>query len=701
MPNRLAQSNSPYLLQHAENPVDWYPWGEEAFTKARAEGKPLFLSIGYATCHWCHVMEHESFEDDEVARLMNGAFVSVKVDREERPDIDGVYMAVAQALTGRGGWPLTIRMTPEGEPFFAGTYIPRESSHGRIGMLDLVPRVAELWREDRERVQSSASEITTMVRDGLASSTPGVALGKAALDRAYGQLAERADPVFGGFGGAPKFPTPHNLLFLLRYARHHPESDALAMVETTLQAMRRGGIWDHIGFGFHRYSTDRTWLLPHFEKMLYDQALLAMAYTEAFQATGHPAYRTTAEQVIAYVTRDLLSPKGAFYSAEDADSLNAEGEREEGAFYVWSEDELATLLGDEDATLARCAFGTQPDGNFMEEATREKTGANVLHHPQAIADLALQLDESEAVLQDRLATIRERLFAARTARPRPLLDDKVLTDWNGLMIATLAKAARAFDEPDYAQQAKRAADFLLTTMQTEDGRLLHRYRNGEAGITGHLDDYAFLVWGLCELYEATFEETYLREALALHRTMHERFADEDTGGYFFTDAEGEVLIARQKEYYDGAIPSGNAVAMLNGLRLGRITGDTDLEREAERVGASAAEMLAQPIAHTFAMVAVDFAVGPAQEVVIAGARDGADTAAMIEAVNDLYAPNTVVLLRAPGTGEAPIADLAPFTAEQTALEGQATAYVCEHYACQAPTTDLAMMRQMLQSTARG
>ncbi|NNF57709.1 MAG: thioredoxin domain-containing protein [Rhodothermaceae bacterium] len=701
MPNRLAQSNSPYLLQHADNPVDWYPWGDKAFAKARAEDKPLFLSIGYATCHWCHVMEHESFEDAEVAGLMNEAFVNVKVDREERPDIDGVYMAVAQALTGRGGWPLTILMTPEGEPFFAGTYIPRESSHGRIGMLDLVPRVAELWHEDRDRVLASASEITTRVRDGLATSTPGTALGEEALDRAYEQLAERADPVFGGFGRAPKFPTPHNLLFLLRYARRHPERDALAMVETTLQAMRRGGIWDHIGFGFHRYSTDRTWLLPHFEKMLYDQALLAMAYTEAFQATGTPEYRTTAEQIIAYVTRDLLSPEGAFYSAEDADSLNAEGEREEGAFYIWSEAELTTLLGEEDAALARQAFGTQPEGNFLEEATRVKTGANVLHHPQALADLAVQVGASETDLRSRLASIRTKLFAARTARPRPLLDDKILTDWNGLMIAALAKAARAFGEAEYTRQATRAADFLLATMRTSEGRLLHRYRSGEAGITGHLDDYAFLAWGLFELYEATFDEAYLREALALHRTMHERFADAEAGGYFFTDAEGEALIARQKEYYDGAIPSGNAVAMLNGLRLGRITGDNHLEREAERVGASAAEILVQPMAHTFAMVAVDFAVGPAQEVVIAGERDAPDTAAMIEGLNGIYAPNTIVLLRAPGTGEAPIAGLVPFAAEQTASEGQATAYVCEHYACQAPTTDPAAMLQLLRGAVQG
>jgi len=696
MPNRLAASNSPYLLQHADNPVDWYPWGEEVFRRARDEDKPLFVSIGYATCHWCHVMAHESFEDAEVARLLNEAFVNVKVDREERPDVDGVYMAAAQALTGHGGWPLTVVLTPDGRPFFAGTYFPRESRAGRIGMLDLVPRLAAVWREDRARVDRSAALITDALRADLAETTPGAALGADVLERGFVQLRARYDAEHGGFGAAPKFPTPHHLLFLLRYARRTGEAEALLMATRTLRAMRRGGVWDHVGFGFHRYSTDRRWLLPHFEKMLYDQALLAMAYAEAFQATGEAEFRRTAEQVLDYVARDLTSPAGAFFSAEDADSLNAEGRMEEGAFYVWTETELDDVLG-ADAALARVAFGTEPEGNVLDEATRRRTGANVLHLPVAPEALAERFGLTPEALGARLGAIRGRLFEARRNRPRPLLDDKVLTDWNGLMIAALAKAARAFSEPAYAERAARAADFFLERMRTPDGRLLHRYRNGDAGLPAHLDDYAFFAWGLFELYEATFEERFLREALALHRAMLDRFGDPEHGGLFFTDAEGEGLVVRQKAYYDGALPSGNAVAMLNGLRLGRLTGDAALEREAERIGASSAEIAAQPAAHTFFLAAADFAAGPVREVVIAGEREAEDTRAMRDAVGRAFAPRAVVALRAPGTGPAPIADLVPFAEAQTAVDGRATAYVCEDYACRAPTTDLGTLIEALEA----
>ncbi len=683
--NRLADSNSPYLLQHADNPVDWYPWGDEAFEAARTEDKPIFLSIGYATCHWCHVMEHESFEDNSVAALMNATFINIKVDREERPDIDGVYMSVAQAITGRGGWPLTILMTPDRKPFFAGTYIPKESRYGQMGMMDLIPRVAQSWRDDRDGIVYSAEEITQAVHRNFSDRPPGEALGEETLTRAFEQLRRRYDADLGGFGTAPKFPTPHNLLFLLRYWKRSGNAQALEMVETTLQAMRSGGIWDHVGYGFHRYSTNRQWLLPHFEKMLYDQALMAMAYTEAYQATGDAQYRETAELIFEYIQRDMTSPEGIFYSAEDADSVNRLGEKEEGAFYVWSESELREALRDEDATFARRAFGTTTEGNFADEATGQPTGDNVLHRPATPGGDA-----------ERLEAIRQRLFDVRERRLRPLLDDKVLTDWNGLMIAALSKAAVAFDEPRYAQQASRAADFFLSTMRTTDGLLLHRYRNDDAGITAHLDDYAFLVWGLFELYEATFNEYYLDEALNLHRTMNEHFADEDGGGYFFTADGSEALLFRQKEFYDGAIPSGNSVAMLNGLRLSRVTGDVDLERAADNVGSAVAELNAQPASHAFMMTAVDFAVGPSLEVVIAGERDGTDTDQLVSTFRQLYAPNAVALLRSPGTGDAPLIGLAPFTEFQIAQNGRATAYVCERQTCQAPTSDPETMVRHIQ-----
>jgi uncharacterized protein YyaL (SSP411 family) len=699
MPNRLARSNSPYLLQHAENPVDWYPWGEEAFAKARAEDRPIFLSIGYATCHWCHVMEHESFEDADVARLMNEAFVSVKVDREERPDVDGVYMDVCQAMTGHGGWPLTILMTPEGRPFFAATYLPRESLRGRVGMLDLVPGVQKLWSEDRARLLADADEIARVLgrqRSEEGAEAGGAPLGRETLDQGFAQLSARYDAEFGGFGGAPKFPTPHTLLFLLRYWKRSGEGRALAMVEKTLRAMRRGGLWDHVGFGFHRYATDARWLLPHFEKMLYDQALLCTAYTEAHRATGDPFYRAVAERTIEYVARDLTSPEGAFYSAEDADSLDRAGHREEGAFYTWTEDDLHAAVGDTDFRFARAVWGTDPEGNVEDEASRRKTGQNVLHHPEPFPDLADRFGLGEGALREKIDDLRLRLLDARAVRPRPLLDDKVLTDWNGLMLVALARAARAFGERRHAERGGSAADFLLRTMRTPDGGLLHRYRNGEAAVPGFLDDYAFLAWGLIELYQALYDERYLTAALELHREAERRFLDEAAGDFYFTEAGGEPLLFRRKEHYDGAVPSGNAVAMHNGLRLGRITGDVAMERRAERVAAASPEVAQYPAAHAYHLVALDYAVGPAQEVVVAGERAAPDTLAMLDRLGRIYAPNAVFLLRAPGAGEAPVTALAPATAAQTARDGRATAYVCERFACQSPTTDPEQAVRLLQ-----
>ena len=524
MPNRLADANSPYLLQHADNPVDWWPWSDAAFEEAQRRGVPVFLSIGYATCHWCHVMEHESFEDAEAARALNDAFVCIKVDREERPDVDGVYMAAVLAATGRGGWPLTALLTPDTrEPFWVGTYLPKASRGGRVGLLDLAENVSRFWSETPDAMRQSAAELAAHVRAHEGSGS-GEALGRDDLDATAGALRQRFDAQHGGVGAAPKFPTPHHALFLLRRWRQKGEDDLGAMAVTTLRAIRRGGVYDQLGGGLHRYSTDREWRLPHFEKMLYDQALYALACTEAWAATGEPDLREAAEATLAYVLRDLRSPTGAFFSAEDADSLTAEGEREEGAFYVWTEAEVDAALAPsadsgqaaEDARVAKAVWGTAPEGNYLDEATRQRTGANVLHVPRPhlgeadpLADAAERFGLDAETLHLRLDRARRRLFEARAERPRPLLDDKVLTDWNGLAIAALAVAARTLGRDDYAEAATDAARFLLGTMCTEAGDLLHRYRDGKAGIDGLLDDYAFLVWGLIELYQTTFDEALL------------------------------------------------------------------------------------------------------------------------------------------------------------------------------------------------
>ncbi|MCJ7618383.1 MAG: thioredoxin domain-containing protein, partial [Desulfobacterales bacterium] len=551
-PNRLALEKSPYLLQHAYNPVDWYPWGSEAFEKAKREDKPIFLSSGYSTCHWCHVMEKESYEDEEVAELMNDVFVSIKIDREERPDIDGVYMNVCQAMTGSGGWPLNIILTPDKKPFFAGTYIPKESSYGRKGMLELIPDISDIWKKNRGEAESLAAQVISSLSE---EQEGGEELKEDVLHVAYEQLLEVFDEQHGGFGGAPKFPTPHNLTFLLRYWKRTGDKMALRMVERILTAMSMGGIYDHAGFGFHRYSTDTRWLVPHFEKMLYDQALLAMAYTEAYQATGNQEFKRIACEVFTYVLRDMTSPEGGFYSGEDADSEGVEGK-----FYVWTEEEIDLALG-EDGELMKKVFGINKNGNFMEE--EKSSGKNILHLsktlPELAADLKLQADE----IRRRVGDAKQKLFAVREKRVHPGKDDKILTDWNGLMIAAFAKGAQAFDEPAYADAACRATDFILSRMRGKDGRFFHRYREGEPAVMAFLDDHAFLACGLIELYEATFEVSYLRAALEITDKMIEHFWDKENYGLYFTADDAEKLIFRKKEIYDGAVPSGNSVAMLN------------------------------------------------------------------------------------------------------------------------------------------
>ncbi|MGB7292809.1 MAG: thioredoxin domain-containing protein [Thermodesulfobacteriota bacterium] len=693
-PNRLINEKSPYLLQHADNPVDWYPWGDEAFEKARKEDKPILLSIGYSTCHWCHVMEHESFEDPEVAKLMNETFVSIKVDREERPDIDNIYMTVCQMISrGNCGWPLNIIMTPDNKPFFAATYIPKEARFGRAGMLDLIPRVKELWTTQRDEVTKSANQITSALQQGLGSSVQleGEELDESSLDRAYDQLAGNFDSINGGMGTAPKFPTPHNYLFLLRYWKRSGNENALAMVEETLQSMRLGGIYDHIGFGFHRYSTDRSWLVPHFEKMLYDQAMLAMAYIEAYQATGKKDYERTAREIFSYVFRDMTDPGGGFYSAEDADS-----EGEEGKFYLWSEMEIKQVLGKDDAEFFIKVFNVSEAGNFGEEATGRTTGDNILHLKKPVAEIALSLNISEEELDKKIQSAREKLFTVREKRVHPHKDDKVLTDWNGLMIAALAKGAQAFNEPEYAVAAGRAVDFILKNLRDKNGNLLHRYRDGESGIRANLTDYAFLVWGLTELYEATFDVNYLKTALELNGELIKNFWDDANGGFYFTPNDVEELIVRQKEINDGAMPSGNSVAMLNLIRLGRITANSDLEQKAAKIGEVFSKVIKQyPSAFTQLLVALEFGIGPSYEVVIAGDSKADDTVVMLEALRKQFLPNKVVLFRASENNASDISRFAEYAKNHTSLNGKATAYVCLNYECQLPTTDVGKMLELL------
>jgi uncharacterized protein YyaL (SSP411 family) len=693
MPNHLINENSPYLRHHAHNPVDWYPWGPEAFERAQRENKPIFLSIGYSTCHWCHVMAHESFEHPEVARLMNETFVSIKVDREERPDIDNVYMSACQAMTGSGGWPLSIIITPDKKPFFAATYIPRESRFGLTGMMELIPHIRDLWATRRHEALNLSSKIATILQQA-SRETPGEELDEATLDLTYEQLAGRFDEKHAGFSGAPKFPTPHNLLFLLRYWKRSGKRAALDMVEQTLQAMRQGGIYDHVGFGFHRYSTDSQWLVPHFEKMLYDQAMLAMAYIEAYQATGKEDYGKTARQIFTYVLRDMTSPNGGFFSAEDADS-----EGEEGKFYVWTQDQVREALGNEEADFINQVFNIEKDGNFTEEATGKKSGANILHLTKPLEEIAPDLNLSLEDLQTHLKAARQKLFAYRDKRVHPMKDDKILTDWNGLMIAALAKGAQAFDEPEYAEAACVAADFILGNMRKADGRLWHRYRDGQAGIEANLDDYAFLVWGLIGLYEAIFDARYLKGALELTNDMLKHFWDEDGGGFYLMPDDGESLLVRKREIYDGAIPSGNSVAMLNLLRLGRMTANSDLEERAARIGrAFSGSVRESPAAYTQLMVALDFAIGPSYEVVIAGNAHAEDTKAMAKELMTRFLPNKVVLLNGSDRESPEIASLAEFVKNQSSIGGKATAYVCLNYSCKSPTTDINKMLELLDGT---
>ena len=680
--NRLIFEKSPYLLQHARNPIDWYPWGEAAFKKAAAENKPIFMSIGYTTCHWCHVMEHESFEDEDVAKLINENYVAIKVDREERPDIDEVYMSVTQILTGRGGWPMTVLMTAEKQPFFAGTYFPKDDGPERRGIVSILTILNDMWKKEPQKLLDESKRITEAVQAPNPSQAGAIPPADA-LAQAYQKLERQYDADHGGFGKAPKFPVPPNLSFMLRYYKRSGEAKALEIVEHTLHEMRKGGVYDHIGYGTHRYSTDRVWLVPHFEKMLYDQALLAIAHIETYQVTGDEFYADTAREIFTYVLRDMTAPEGGFYSAEDADS-----EGEEGLFYVWKPEEIIAVLGKEDGELFNKVYHIEEGGNFIEEAKRAKTGDSIPH-----------LQGDVVIEPKKLEALRKKLFDSREKREHPQKDDKVLTDWNGLMIAALARAAQALDSDEYRDAAKKAADFVLAELRTDDGRLLKRYRQGEAGLTAHLEDYAFMTWGLLDLYEATFETKYLEAAISLTDLMIEHFSDDKDGGFFMTADDSEELLVRSKKLYGGAIPSGNAVAALNLARLHRLTldpeSDKDYEAELIEIFQTFGGMIeASPSSFPQLLLALDFYHGPANEIVISGPEDSKGVSDMLAAVRKPFLPNKVVILRP--EGESPdILKFAPLTKTQLQKEGKPTAYVCEKGACKLPTNDVAVMLEQL------
>jgi len=699
--NRLTAEKSPYLQQHQHNPVDWYPWGPEAFERAREEDKPIFLSIGYSTCHWCHVMAHESFEDADVARLLNRAFVSIKVDREERPDVDHVYMNVCQLMTRGGGWPLTIIMTPDKKPFFAGTYFPKNSRFGRVGMMELLPSIEKSWQEKRAELEDLSRRVVEGLRrleeggDPSPLGKEAAPVGEEALNRGFVELASAFDGEHGGFGRGMKFPMPHQLLFLLRYSSRTGNDNALQMVRTSLSKMAAGGIFDHLGYGFHRYSTDPEWLVPHFEKMLYDQALLLLAYTEGFEATGEQEFAIPARGIAEYVLRDLTGPEKGFYSAEDADS-----EGEEGKFYLWSQQQIRQHLDPEAAELFLSVFNVREQGNYRDEASGETTGRNILHRTRTLDELARERGIDRGELDSMLARGRDALFRVREDRARPLLDDKILTDWNGLMIGALAKAGRVFREPRYREAALEAARFVLSSLTDKKGKLLHRYREGESAIAGQLDDYAFMIFGLIELYQATFDPRHLQEAMRLNALVFEEFHDKEKGGFYLTGTGQEEILVRSRDLYDGAIPSGSSVQFYNLLRLSRLTGDLSLETAAERLGRIYGGSIGTGASsHAMFLLGLDFALGPSVEVVISGRRDAPDTKALLDVVESSYLPRAVLLLRdSDGYGE--LARVAPFVELQTPRGGRATAYVCKGGACSSPTNSAEKMIESIKQATK-
>jgi uncharacterized protein len=683
-PNHLIHETSPYLRQHAQNPVDWYAWGPEALQKARDENRPIFLSIGYAACHWCHVMEHESFENDATAAVMNANFVSIKVDREERPDLDSIYMDVVQAMTGGGGWPMSVFLTPSLVPFYAGTYFPPDDRHGLPSFRRVLQSVADAYQNRPQEVANTVSQVTDYLRNRTLRATPNQILLPASLDRAAEAIGSSYDPLRGGFGRAPKFPQPMTLEFLLRYHHRTGDTRALAMAEHTLQRMARGGMYDQLGGGFHRYSVDAVWLVPHFEKMLYDNAQLGWTYLYAYQVTGNAFYRRIVEETLDYVLREMTSPEGGFYATQDADS-----EGEEGKFYVWSLAEVRQALGESDARRFELAYGITERGNFE--------GTNILFLAREAAEVAAEAGVSPEAAAAALARGRTTLFDRRSQRVWPGRDEKILTAWNGLMIRAMAEAGRVLGRDDYRQAAVRAAEFVQQKL-TQNGRLLRTYKDGIAKLNGYLEDYSFLADGLLALYRATFDLRWLQEAQRLVEVMQTWFWDEAIGGFYDTSSDHEELVTRPRDFTDNATPAGSSVAAEVLLQLAEFSGDGGVpsgpRQRARRILAPLGEAMAeQPLAFGRLLCALDAYLSESREVAIVGEPAATDTRALLDVLDRQYRPNLAVALSRGPTDA--VVQVIPFLADRPAARGQATAYVCVSYACQLPTTDPAELERQL------
>jgi len=672
MPNRLANETSPYLLQHRNNPVDWYPWGDEAFAAAKKLDRPIFLSVGYSACHWCHVMEHESFEDDEIAKKLNDNFISIKVDREERPDLDQIYMNAVQALTGRGGWPMSVFLTHDRRPFYGGTYWPPRARPGMPGFDNVLEAVLGAWKNNRDGVADQAEQLTDHLKQAgaAAAQAAGGELQPTLFTAAEAALSRSFDRTHGGFGGAPKFPHPMDLRVLLRIGRRTGRPEPLEMAALTLDKMAGGGMYDQLGGGFHRYSVDARWLVPHFEKMLYDNAQLAVCYVEAYQATGHDRYAAVVRESLDYVLREMTGADGGFYSTQDADS-----EGEEGKFYVWTPGEVAEILGPDDAKTFCYCYDVSDMGNFE--------GHNILNLPKTIEQCAAVLKLPVDDLRNSLAIARKKLFDVRSRRVWPALDDKILVSWNGLMIDAMASAAGVLNEPRYLRAAQQAADFILTKLRRDDGRLLHAYRQGQAKFDAYLDDYACLMNALVSLYEADFNARWIDEAVRLADVMLARFVDAAAGGFFYTADDHEQLIARNKDVYDNATPSGTGMALTALVRLGKLTGSAQYLATAEKTFRSLTEVFDKaPSAVGQSLLAFDLFLGPTQELV-AAAKDIADRDEVLAEVRRRFWPNKVVAAL-PGKGESP--HLSSVLAGKRPLDDQPTLFVCENFSCRRPAS---------------
>ncbi len=690
--NRLILESSPYLNQHAHNPVNWYPWGDEAFETARRLGRPVLLSVGYSTCHWCHVMERESFEDVEIARYLNENYIAIKVDREERPDIDSIYMSAVQAITGRGGWPMTVWLTPDGKPFYGGTYYPaRDGDRGqRTGFLTLLTRISDTYAADPDKIATVGAELTARVQRSLAPPAGGEMPDATVLDKAAGAYRSQFDPVDGGLNRAPKFPSSLPIRFLLRYDRRSEDDAFLDMATLTLEKMAAGGMYDQIGGGFHRYSTDAKWLVPHFEKMLYDNALLTVAYLEGYQATGRSEFADVARDILEYVSREMTSPEGGFYSATDADSPTPGGHDEEGWFFTWPLEEVWSTLEMDDARLVERYYRMTKTGNFE--------GRNIPHVTASLEDVAKELELEPDQARKMLAEARKQLYDVRLGRPAPIRDDKILTSWNGLMISAFATAGLVLDETSYLEQAERSANFILETMRV-DGRLRRSYKGGEARFNGYLDDYAFLIAGLLDLYEATWNPRWLREAIALQTTLDEHYADTETGGYFMTSDDHESLLAREKPVYDGAEPSGNSVALMNLLRLSELTTDDRYRAAADRLlSAFGAQLSRGPTGLSEMLLALDYRLSRPKEIVIVTPRSHDQAEPFLKVLRETYLPDRVLVVASKGKDLEEQQKLIPLLEGKRPIKGKATAYVCEQGVCKLPTGDVETFTEQLRTS---